>query len=78
MWKCRTVESVEIQRHDFHSSHRPWKSLRDSHIPTRTANPFIIAGELRTASAEVLPMSSDKSVTYVPGRSNGVFATESS
>jgi hypothetical protein len=40
MWKCRSVESLEIQKQDFHSSHRPWKSLRDSHIPTRTTVPL--------------------------------------
>src|SRR5271170_5725967 len=25
-WKCRTVESLEIQKQDFHPSHPPWKS----------------------------------------------------
>ena len=29
-----TVESLENQDQVFHPSHRPWKSLRDSHIPT--------------------------------------------
>jgi hypothetical protein len=49
---------------DFHPSHRPWKSLRDSHIPTRTTIPLIINREHRTDSEkcylcpriEVLPM----------------------
>jgi hypothetical protein len=68
MWKCRPVESLEIQPQDFHSSRRPWKSLRDSHIPTRTTIPLIIAKGLRTTSEKVLPMSPDKTVTYVPGR----------
>ena len=42
MWKCRPVESLEIQPQDFHPSPRPWKSLRDSHIPTRTTISLII------------------------------------
>ena len=50
---------------DFHPSHRPWKSLRDSHIPTRPTIPLIINREYRTDSEKVLPMSSDRSVTYV-------------
>ena len=29
-----TVESLESQDQVFHPSHRPWKSLRDSHIRT--------------------------------------------
>jgi hypothetical protein len=29
-----SVESLENQTQVFHPSHRPWKSLRDSHIPT--------------------------------------------
>jgi hypothetical protein len=33
-WKCRSVESLENQTQGFPPSHRPWKSLRDSHIPT--------------------------------------------
>jgi hypothetical protein len=67
MWKCRPEESLEIQQRDFHPSHRPWKSRRDSHIPTRTTIPLIINRERRTDSEKVLPMSSDRSVTYVPG-----------
>jgi hypothetical protein len=34
LWKCRAMESLENQDQVFHPSHRPWKSLRDSHIPT--------------------------------------------
>jgi hypothetical protein len=64
MWKCRPVKSLEIQPQDFQPSHRPWKSLRDSHIPTRTTIPLIINREHRTdpencylcPRIEVLPM----------------------
>jgi hypothetical protein len=31
------VESLENQQQVFDSSHRPWKSLRDSHITTALA-----------------------------------------
>ena len=34
MWKCRTVENEENQNQASLVFHRPWKSLRDSHIPT--------------------------------------------
>jgi len=34
LWKCRPVESQENQNPVSLPSHRPWKSLRDSHIPT--------------------------------------------
>src|SRR6185312_4657483 len=34
LWKCRAMESLENQRQVSHPFHRPWKSLRDSHIPT--------------------------------------------
>jgi hypothetical protein len=59
MWKCRPVESLEIQPQDFHPSPRPWKSLRDSHIPTRTTIPRIIC---RGTQDQI-----SKSVTHVPG-----------
>jgi hypothetical protein len=37
------VESLENQPQVFHPSHRPWKSLRDSHIPTAPAtNPIYL------------------------------------
>jgi hypothetical protein len=71
MWKCRPVESLEIQRQDFHPSPHPWKSLRDSHIPTRTTIPLIICGETQDQNLrKVLPMFPDRSVTYVPGRTS--------
>src|SRR5437868_12340892 len=65
MWKCRAVEGVEIQTQDSHASHRPWKSLRDSHIPTRTTiPPILIQGPERDPKMcylcpriKVLPMS---------------------
>ena len=34
LWKCRAVEALENREAVSHRSHRPWKSLRDSHIPT--------------------------------------------
>jgi predicted restriction endonuclease len=58
MWKCRAVEGVEIQIQDSHASHRPWKSLRDSHISTRTTIPPILFQG---------PDAIRKSVTYVLG-----------
>jgi hypothetical protein len=39
------VESLENQRQVFHPSHRPWKSLRDSHIPTASTPPLIYVGK---------------------------------
>ena len=37
------VESPENQPQVFQPSHRPWKSLRDSHIPTAPATgPFYL------------------------------------
>ena len=35
-WKCRTEESPENRTQVFRPSHRSWKSLCDSHIPTAT------------------------------------------
>jgi len=52
MWKCRPVESLEIQPQDFHPSPRPWKSLRDSHIPTRTTIPRIICWGIQDQPSE--------------------------
>ena len=68
MWKCRPEESLEIQNRDFHPSHRPWKSLpRFPHSHTLDDSSYN-QSERRTLSEKVLPMSSDRSVTYVPGR----------
>jgi len=33
-WKWRAVDAEENQRQVSLRAHRPWKSLRDSHIPT--------------------------------------------
>ena len=33
-WKCRIVDAQENQQQVFLRAHSPWKSLRDSHIPT--------------------------------------------
>jgi heterodisulfide reductase subunit A-like polyferredoxin len=52
MWKCRPVESLEIQRQDFHPSPRPWKSLRDSHIPTRATISLIICRGTQDQTSE--------------------------
>jgi len=52
MWKCRPVESLEIQPQDFHPSPRPWKSLRDSHIPKRTTIPRIICWGIQDQPSE--------------------------
>ncbi len=34
LWKCRSVGNAENQSQVSPVAHRPWKSLRDSHIPT--------------------------------------------
>ena len=34
LWTCRAVEAVENCSAVSRRSRRPWKSLRDSHIPT--------------------------------------------
>ena len=45
-WKARKTLLLERERTKVlagvsHSFHRPWKSLRDSHIPTATTNPIL-------------------------------------
>jgi len=37
LWKCRSVDQEENQTQVSLLAHRPWKSLRDSHIPTASA-----------------------------------------
>src|SRR5260370_21781338 len=37
LWKCRCVDQEEHQTQVSLLAHRPWKSLRDSHIPTASA-----------------------------------------
>src|ERR1700730_5654958 len=37
LWKCRSVDQEENQNQVSLLAHRPWKSLRDSHIPTASA-----------------------------------------
>jgi hypothetical protein len=44
-WKCRAVGNEENQNQVSLLSHRPWKSLRDSHIPTA---PMMVPCENRT------------------------------
>ena len=39
-WKCRAVENEENQPQVSLFSHRPWKSLRASHIPTAPTTPW--------------------------------------
>jgi hypothetical protein len=48
-WKCRGVERVESHEAAFHPSHTPWKSLRDSHIPTATATAIVYLKTGRSA-----------------------------
>src|SRR5580658_906825 len=69
-WKCRTVGRVEIQNQDFHPSHRPWKSPPRFPHSHRLDDSLIINPERKTLLRKVLPMSSDRSVTYVPGWTN--------
>ena len=33
-WKCRAMDAEENQKQVSLTAHSPWKSLRDSHIPT--------------------------------------------
>lgn len=37
-WKCRVVDAEDNQLQVFLRAHSPWKSLRDSHIPTAATN----------------------------------------
>jgi hypothetical protein len=39
-WKWRAVDAEENQRQVSLSAHRPWKSLRDFHIPTAATKPW--------------------------------------
>ena len=48
LWKCRSVESQENQNQVFLASHRPWKSLRDSHIPTASTTMSLFTPKERT------------------------------
>ena len=43
-WKCRAVDAEENRRQVSLSAHRPWKSLRDSHIPTATTTAVSLLG----------------------------------
>src|SRR5271155_1861470 len=62
------MESVEIQKTDSHSSHRPWKSPGDSHIPSGPTILLILTTGDQTSFGKVSPMSPGHNVTYVPGR----------
>ena len=42
------MESLENQRQVFHPSHRPWKSLRNSHIPTASTTGLYIKRKAKT------------------------------
>ena len=48
LWKCRAVESQENQKQVFLPSHCPWKSLRDSHIPTASTMMSLFTPKERT------------------------------
>ena len=41
LWKCRAVDAEENQNQVSLGDHRPWKSLRDSHIPTASMTAFV-------------------------------------
>ncbi len=70
-WKWRPVESLEIRRQDFHPFPRPWKSLaRFPHSHRHDGCPYNQSGT-QNGIPKLLPMSSDKSVTYVAGRTCG-------
>ena len=43
-WKCRAVENEENQNEVSLRFPRPWKSLRDSHIPTAPATAIFLTG----------------------------------
>jgi hypothetical protein len=43
-WKCRAVENEETKIRFPFVSPRPWKSLRDSHIPTAPATAVFLTG----------------------------------
>jgi hypothetical protein len=55
-WKCRVVESEENQTAVSLPSHRPWKSLRDSHIPTAST----------IASLAIKKPNSERTHSYPP------------
>ena len=59
LWKCRLVESLENQKPVFHPSHHPWKSLRDSHIPTASTTVPIYKRAIGVL-AGVLMLSGDR------------------
>ena len=59
LWKCRSVESVENQDQVSLSSHRPWKSLRDSHIPIASTTASLFTTKERTS--DTTPYSSGSS-----------------
>src|SRR5208282_3316290 len=65
------MESVEIQKTDSHSSHRPWKSPGDSHIPSGPTILLILTTGDQTSFGKVSPMSPGHNVTYDPGRTLG-------
>lgn len=69
MWKCRTVESLEIQPQDFHPFPPSLEiAARFPHFHTHDDCSYNQSGNTEP-TPKLLPMSSDKSVTYAPGRS---------
>src|SRR5260370_4956994 len=75
MWKWRPVESLEIQPQDFHPSPRPWKSLRDSQIPTRASISLIICrGTQNETSEKCYPCSRIEVLPMFPAGHMGTSA----
>ena len=68
MWKCQPVESVEIPKRDFTPLPPALEIAPRFPHPTRIPIVRILTGDTRRPPAEVLPMSSVRNVTYVPGR----------
>jgi transposase InsO family protein len=48
LWKCRALEAEEKGSAVSPRSHRPWKSLRDSHIPTASTTTIHVHTQHKT------------------------------
>ena len=70
-WKWRAVDAEENQQQVSLSAHRPWKSLRDYHIPTAsTTHSNQIRKEARRRIASLPPSGSffnEKMLTLASG-----------
>jgi len=54
-WKCQAVDAEETQQQVSLSAHRPWKSLRDSHIPTAPTTSAFTSSERRPGRGRFAP-----------------------